>query len=268
VTARPTVATVLDGYRLGSDQGAVAFCAITLIEGPDRHGDLKRILVDTGHTGRRPALDTALSRRGLTRDSIDVVVCTHAHWDHVENLDMFGRAEIAMHPVERRYVRRPHRNDFACPEWIDAVIGRYEDRIRPVEEGTTLLPGVEVVAVPGHSAGSIAVTVATEAGIAVIAGDTIQNATVARERRSALVFWDNELATRSIIKLMSIGDVIYPGHDLPFRSGPGGQTEYLHDMRLTLTGVEAGQPGLVLQPDGREVRQTIMPGIEEQRLPD
>ncbi len=163
MTARRTVATVLDGYRLGSDQGAVAFCAITLIEGPDRHGDLKRILVDTGHTGRRPALDTALSGRGLTRDSIDVVVCTHAHWDHVENLDMFGRAEIAMHPVERRYVRRPHRNDFACPEWIDAVIGRYEDRIRPVGEGTAaarLIPWGPATDVAGEPLGrSCAATV-------------------------------------------------------------------------------------------------------------
>jgi hypothetical protein len=37
-------------------------------------------------------------------------------------------------------------------------------------------------------------------------------------------------------------------------------------MELTLTGVEAGQPGLVLRADP-ELRRTIMPGIEEQRLP-
>jgi hypothetical protein len=101
----------------------------------------------------------------------------------------------------------------------------------------------------------------------VIAGDSIQNATVAREGRNALVFWNNEQATKSISKLLAIGDIIYPGHDLPFRLRAGAEPEYLHDMNLTLTGVEAGQPGLVLQPD-QEMRQTIMPGIEEQRLPD
>jgi N-acyl homoserine lactone hydrolase len=100
----------------------------------------------------------------------------------------------------------------------------------------------------------------------VITGDSIQNAAVARERRNALVFWNNEQATRSISKLLAIGDIIYPGHDLPFRLHPDGRTGYLHDMELTLTGVEAGQPGLVLEPDP-EMRQTIMPGIEEQRLP-
>jgi N-acyl homoserine lactone hydrolase len=263
----PIVETVLDGYRLGTDQGSIAFCSITLVEGLDDQGVLKRILVDTGHTGRRPALDAALRQRGLTRDSIDTIVCTHAHWDHIENLDMFSRAEIVMHPDERQYARRPHRNDFAAPDWIDAVIARYEHRVRTVEEGTALLPGVEIVAAPGHSAGTIAVAVATSDGIAVITGDSIQNATVAREGRNALVFWNNEQATKSISKLLAIGDIIYPGHDLPFRLRAGEEPEYLHDMKLTLTGVEAGQPGLVLQPD-QEVRQTIMPGIEEQRLPD
>lgn len=262
----PDVETVLDGYRLGTDQGSIAFCSITLVEGLDEQGTLRRILVDTGHTGRRPALDAALRQRGLTRDSIDTVVCTHAHWDHIENLDIFAKAEIVMHADERRYARRPHRNDFACPEWIDAVVARYENRIRTVEEGAKLLPGVEIVAAPGHSAGTIAVAVAASDGIVVITGDAIQNATVARERRNALVFWDNEQATRSIGKLLAIGDVIYPGHDLPFRLRPDGQAEYLHDMELTLTGIEAGQPGLVLEPQ-RELRQTIMPGIEDQRLP-
>lgn len=262
----PNVETVLDGYRLGSDQGAIAFCSVTLVEGLDDQGVLKRILVDTGHTGRRPALDAALRQRGLTRDSIDTIVCTHAHWDHIENLDIFPEATIVMHPDERRYARRPHRNDFGCPEWIDAVLARYEHRIRTVAEGATLLPGVEIVAAPGHSAGTIAVAVATSDGIAVITGDSIQNAAVARERRNALVFWNNEQATKSISKLLAIGDIIYPGHDLPFRLHAAGEPEYLHDMQLTLTGVEAGQPGLVLQPD-LEMRQTIMPGIEEQRLP-
>ena len=53
----PSVETILDGYRLGSDQGSIAFCAVTLVQGIDDQGTLRRILVDTGHTGRRPALD-------------------------------------------------------------------------------------------------------------------------------------------------------------------------------------------------------------------
>src|SRR6201994_2301616 len=223
----PSVETILDGYRLGSDQGSVAFCAVTLVQGIDDQGSLKRILVDTRHTGRRPVLDAALRQRGLTRDSIDVLVCTHAHWDHIENLDMFPGAEVILHPDERRYVRHPHRNDSGCPEWIDAVVSRYEDRIRTAEEGTKLLPGVEVVAAPGHSAGTIALAVATSDGIAVIAGDSIQNTTVAEQRRNSLVFWNERQANDSVAKLVAIGDIIYPGHDLPFRMNKDGSPEHL-----------------------------------------
>jgi len=173
---------------------------------------------------------------------------------------------VVLHPDERRYVRHPHRNDSGCPEWIDAVVSRYEDRIRVAEEGTKLLPGVEVVAAPGHSAGTIALAVATSDGIAVIAGDSIQNSTVALEKRNALVFWNERQANESVAKLVAIGDIIYPGHDLPFRMKPDGGTEYLHDFELTITGVRPDQPGLALTEPPFEPE--IMPGIEEQRLPD
>ena len=262
----PSVETILDGYRLGSDQGGIAFCAVVLVQGISEEGRLTRILVDTGHTGRRPELDASLRQRGLSRDSIDVLVCTHAHWDHIENLDMFPRAAIVMHPDERRYVRRPHRNDYGCPDWIEAVVSRYEDRIRVAEEGTRLLPGVEVVAAPGHSAGTIALAVATGDGIAVIAGDSIQNATVARERRNALVFWNEQQANETVGKLLAIGDIIYPGHDLPFRMKTDGTADYLYDFELTLTGITPGQPGLTLTEPG--FQPVIMDGIAEQRLPD
>lgn len=262
----PSVETILDGYRLGTDQGSVAFCSVNLVQGIDEQGTLRRIMVDTGHVGRRPDLDAALRQRGLTRDSIDVLFCTHAHWDHIQNLDMFPRAEVVLHPDERRYLRRTHPNDTGCPEWTEAVVSRYEDRVKLADEGTRLLPGVEVVAAPGHSAGTIALAVATTDGIAIIAGDAIQNTTVAQQRRNALVFWNEQQANQSVDKLLAIGDLIYPGHDLPFRMNPDGTSEYLHDLDLTITGIRPDQPGLTFAEP--EFQPEIMPGIAEQRLPD
>jgi glyoxylase-like metal-dependent hydrolase (beta-lactamase superfamily II) len=266
MTATATLDTLLQGYRINTDQGAIAFCGVNLIEGVDEAGAVTRIVVDTGHAGRRGVLEEALRERGLSAADIDMVVCTHAHWDHIENLHVFERAQIVLHHRERRYATRPHRNDFGCPDWIDAVLDRYQDRIREVEEGTRLLPGVEIVDAPGHSAGTIAVTVATADGVAVVAGDSIQNSTVARERRNALVFWSDELATRTIDKLVTIGDVIYPGHDQAFRIDAQGGVEYVQEFRLTLTGTARDQSGLDFDPS-TELKQLIMPGIEEQRLP-
>jgi glyoxylase-like metal-dependent hydrolase (beta-lactamase superfamily II) len=265
--AKPTIDTLLEGHRIGTDQGSIAFCAVNLVEGVDENGATKRILVDTGHVGRRTDLDAALKKRDLQRSDIDMVVCTHAHWDHIENLDIFERAQIVLHENERRYIRGPHRNDFACPPWIDAVFQRYDHQIREVQEGVQLIPGVEIVDAPGHSAGTIALSVAADDGIAVITGDSIQNSTVAQQGRNALVFWSDRLAAQTIDKLLTIGDVVYPGHDQPFRIAADGKVEYVHDFRLTLNGVSADDPGLTFATD-TEFRQTIMPGIEEQRLPD
>lgn len=259
--------TLLHGYRLGSDQGDIAFCGVNLIEGLDEGGKTVRIVVDTGHTGRRRALERELAARGLSASDIDVVVCTHVHWDHIENLNVFERARIVVHRDERRYAKRPHRNDFGCPDWIDAVLELYGDRIWEVEEGVAVIPGVEIVEAPGHSAGTIAVAARTEDGTAVIAGDAIQNGDVARQRRNALVFWDEALANRSVDKLVTISDVIYPGHDQAFRIGPGNRVEYVAEHALTLRYAWPEQPGLVFEAEP-PFEPVIMDGVDEQRLSD
>jgi N-acyl homoserine lactone hydrolase len=257
------VETLLQGYRLGTNHGDVAFCGVNLVEGPDEHGHLRRAIVDTGHAGRRLALIDELARRGLGTSDIDVVVCTHAHWDHIENLDIFQRARIVIHRNERRYIRGPHRSDHGCPEWIDAIFCRYEGRILEVEEGDRLLPGVEVVDAPGHSAGTMAVLARTRAGTAVLAGDSIQNATVAVQRRNALVFWNEEMANRSVEKLVLLADVIYPGHDQAFRLDRQNRVEYVQDFELSILQ-DPDQPGLTFDAS-EPAAPYVMPGIEEQR---
>jgi N-acyl homoserine lactone hydrolase len=264
-SASPRVDTVLQGYRFGTDHGAPAFCGVNLIEGQDRDGRLTRILVDTGHTGLRPTLKRELAQRDLTVADIDMVVCTHAHWDHIENLDVFERARIVVHRNERRYIKNPHRNDHACPPWIDAIFERYQDRIREVEEGVRLIDGVEIVDAPGHSAGTIAVTVATDDGTAVIAGDAIQNSFVAVERKNALVFWSDAEATRTVDKLVALADTIYPGHDQAFRIDGANRVEYVQELQLRLIGLSGKEPGLSFDP-AASFEQQIMPGIDEQRL--
>jgi glyoxylase-like metal-dependent hydrolase (beta-lactamase superfamily II) len=79
---------------------------------------------------RRPTpgcqeLDATLARRELTRGRIDLIVCTHIHRDHVEDIGMFPPAEIVMHLDELSAARSAHRNDFACAEWIDPVLARW-----------------------------------------------------------------------------------------------------------------------------------------------
>ena len=261
----PTVTTLLQGYSLSSNQGSFAFCSINLVEGTDEAGDLRRIIVDTGHVGRHVLLEEALRQRGLEAGDIDTVVLTHAHWDHVQNGDLFDKAVFMVHPRELNYLRSPHRNDHATPRWTKSVLDTYQ--LKEVTEGAEVIPGVCVIEAPGHSAGTIALSVATGEGTAIISGDAIQDSLVARERRNALVFWDEQLANSSVDKLVTLADIIYPGHDQAFRLSKSGRVEYIQEFEFSLTNVPPSQRGVVVS-ERPPFRPSIMVGIEEQRTLD
>ena len=74
---------LLEGSGFGTDQGVVAFCSIFLVQSGDRN-----IVFDSGHVGRRMALEAALKSRGLATSDIDTLVMSHAHWDHVRSSPM------------------------------------------------------------------------------------------------------------------------------------------------------------------------------------
>src|SRR5712692_879295 len=141
---------------LSTDQGSPAFCGVTLIEGS------RRILVDVAHHGRRDLLLTALKQRGLSPADIDVVVLTHAHWDHMLNVDLFPNADIVLHPRELAYAKAPHAEDWATPTYAGLIFSQM--RLREMQEGEEIDDGVRVLETPGHSPGSISLVVQTDDG--------------------------------------------------------------------------------------------------------
>lgn len=262
--SRPRIEVLLQGFGFACDQGIPGFCTVTLIEGEDRTGKRTRMLVDAAHVGRRTVLTEALAARSLSPDDIDIVVLTHAHWDHVQNVDVFERAALYVHPDERRYAHRPHRNDWATPKWTGAILETLP--VQEVGEGAELLPGVGVVELRGHSPGSIGVSVETEHGLEIVTGDALHFASVARSGQNPLVFWSAEQAEQSIQRVLRSADVIYPGHDQPFRLTKAGEIEYLAPFEMTINGITPEKAGLQFTMEPRQV--WIMPGIDEQRIPD
>lgn len=243
------VDTLLHGYQVESTVGDIAFCGVNLVEAPDGKGGVRRVVVDTGHFGRGVVLRQALAERGLSASDIDVLLLTHAHWDHVQGLQYFDNAVIMTHPRELDYISNPHGEDYATPAWTKAMLDQYD--IRHATEGTELAPGVRVVEVPGHSPGTIAVAADTAQGTAVITGDSIQNALVAQHRRNALVFWNEAQANASVERIVDMADVIYPGHDQPFRIDAHNNVEYVAEFSFGLRRVTRDMPGLTfdLQPE-------------------
>ena len=250
----PKLDVLLHGYRMNTQQGIVGFCSIILIEGR------KRTLVDVGHVGRRVVLQEALDKRGLSPEDIDLLVMSHAHWDHNQNFDLFEHAPLLMHSWERKYVRHPHRNDWSTPKWTGAMIERHP-RIQEVEEGFEIEPGVRVLHTPGHSPGSICLLVETDQGKCILTSDVLLFANQALSRTHPVVFWNQEQAIRSLDRVIEEADVIYPGHDQPFRL-VNGEIEYLEQMKLNITGVAPDEPGLEFTTVAPSYY--VMPGIEEQ----
>jgi N-acyl homoserine lactone hydrolase len=255
----PKIDVLMHGSGLSTDVGVVGFCAVILIEGE------KRILFDSAHVGRRVYLQEQLADRGLTTDDIDAQVLSHAHWDHVQNADLFPNAPLLAHPHEVAYAHDPHHNDWATPSWTGAILDLMQ--IQEVGESHELMAGVKVIELPGHSPGSIGLEVETDDGVCIITGDAIHNANVAVSGHNPLVFWNADQADASVRRVAESGALIYPGHDQPFRLDDG-HIKYASEEEMTLVNVGPDRQGVnfVSFPPPRQ--QWIMPGIEDQKLPD
>jgi len=253
----PKVEVLLDGYGLGTDAGIIGFCAVVLIEGE------KRVLFDPAHVGRRALLLQRLSERGLSPADVDLQVLSHAHWDHVQNCDLFDGAPLLIHPNERRYAHKPHANDWATPKWTGTVLEMM--KLKEVGEGYEVMPGCRVIELPGHSAGSIGLEVETDEGRCLVVGDALPNARAALTGNISYIFWDEAQAIASAKRVATSGATIYPGHDRPFKL-EDGRPQYRSDFRLIVTGVGPETAGASFVASPPPAPSWVMPGIEGQRL--
>lgn len=235
-----TVEILTRGFSLTSDQGNFAFCGIYLISGEDADGRSRKVIYDLGHVGRRQKLQAALARRGLQPAEVDTVVLSHGHWDHLQNVDLFPSAGIVLHGEELEYMRNPHPDDHATPRWSHLLLAGAD--VRTVSDGEDVVPGLTALHLPGHSRGSIALRLQTEAGVAAVTGDALATAGDAVRLRCPVVFWNQDQADASLRRVRQSADVFYPGHDRPFRMTASGQAEYLVPARpVTLRVPDASE---------------------------
>jgi len=129
-----------------------------------------RVLIDTGMTERHPALDdmdpvlTPLTEHPLDLATIDAVVATHLHADHCGGNRLFPDAPIH---VQRQELTDAAAEGYTLPEWV-----RPDELHYVAHDGDyDLLPGVRVLACPGHTRGSQIVVIEADGGPVVIAGD-------------------------------------------------------------------------------------------------
>jgi N-acyl homoserine lactone hydrolase len=117
----------------------------------------------------------ALGRLGVSPDEIDIIICTHLHWDHCYNNALFSRARIIVQRDEIQYALFPlpiHAVFYEAfsarmtPPWLKDI-----GRMEIIHGDQDIVPGVSVIRLPSHTPGFQGVRVKTKKGDYLIGGD-------------------------------------------------------------------------------------------------
>jgi N-acyl homoserine lactone hydrolase len=248
----PTLEVLLVGNGINFQQGDLALSGVFLIRSLKADGSPELTLIDSGHVGMRRNILEALFKVGLAIEDIDQVALTHVHWDHVQNVDLFPNATVVVSAAEFESISGTTARDLVTPAWTRHLLE--SGSVRTVQPGDQLTHGVEVIDAAGHTAGSIAFALEMDGEKHVVTGDALPWAEVARLQQSALVFWNLERSQQTIRDLIDLADVIYPGHDRPFRL-VDGEVRYEGAFDVTMFGANPNTPGLKYAPPA--ILQTV-----------
>lgn len=177
-------------------------CNTYVITGP------KNILIDPGHLQHFQHVESGLKTLNLTTQDIDLVLCTHAHPDHLEGVQIFKRAGVKF---------GLHGKDWALVQDMIPRLGAAAnidaDYLSPdffLDEGDLHVDGIhlEVLHTPGHSPGSICFFWLLHK--ALISGDLVFREGIGR---TDLPGGDSGALKQSIQKTASLtAELLLPGH--------------------------------------------------------
>jgi len=125
------------------------------------------VLVDTGVGGPQQVLDDwrvvnrsaadALAELDMTPADIGLVINTHLHFDHCGQNTVFPHAACY---VQRAELARAKRESPELYDWFDFMNATFE----LLDGDAEILPGLAVIATPGHTAGHQSVVVRSADG--------------------------------------------------------------------------------------------------------
>jgi len=199
----------------------------------------KLVLVDTGAgasfaptVGRLPK---NLAAAGVDPASVDAVVITHMHPDHVPGLigpdgqTLFPNATVHVHGDEYAFwmsdeMRAKTPEQFQVFfDMARAAIKPYMDagKVQMSRDGTQFAPGISAVALPGHTAGHTMVRISSAGDDFLIFGDIVHCAALQFPDPERSVAFDNDPALalknrKKVFDMVATDRLLFSGGHLPF----------------------------------------------------
>lgn len=162
-------------------------------------------------------LPNRLEVLGLQPEDIDLVFCSHLHFDHAGGLCEFCHAEVHVHAKELQAAKEPaddayFASDFELPLNWKIQTGEYD-----------LVSGVSAIETPGHTAGHMSMLIEMPKGSPILlAGDAADLSENIEEEIAPGLCWqgNEQLAIESIQKLKYLSQKneanLWPNHDWEF----------------------------------------------------
>jgi glyoxylase-like metal-dependent hydrolase (beta-lactamase superfamily II) len=150
-----------------------------------------RVLVDTGAGNLAPTtgnLRHNLAEAGIEPATIDTVILTHGHADHIGgNVDAdgavaFPNARFLMWAEEWRFwTSEPALDELRIDDHVKEVLRQWarqnlppiRDRVELVDREMEIVPGITAIAAPGHTAGHMALAIASDGEVMYDLVDTV-----------------------------------------------------------------------------------------------
>jgi len=177
-------------------------CNTYLIDGPTR------ILIDPGHKNMFDHVKNGLAELDLGIGDIGLIICTHAHPDHIEAVELFKDtpALFALHQKEWNFVKSMEKQVSAMGLKFDAILPDFF-----LKEGDLSVNRIslEVIHTPGHSPGSVSLYLPQQK--VLFTGDVIFNDALGR---TDLPGGNANLLKESIKRLSGLEvEWLLPGHE-------------------------------------------------------
>ncbi|HMS77940.1 MAG TPA: MBL fold metallo-hydrolase [Burkholderiaceae bacterium] len=190
-----------------------------------------------GHRRTGGAYLAELARHGVRPEEVDIVMCTHLHWDHVGwNTRLVDGTWVPTFP-NARYVMA--RREYEHWDALHAAGDRsmhaiaFGDSVAPVvraeravlvDDGHEIEPGVQVTLWPGHTPGNAVIDLRSKGARGVFSGDVLHSPLqLAAPALSSRACWDEALSREARVRFIErhadTADVVMPAHFLAPSAG-------------------------------------------------